>query len=131
MSGHYWHFHPRPSPATHHPPDTEILKTSEIYNITRSSVTHHCRRRSTKSSILQTISHGQMFGGLSKAETRTVLTNPRYLPSIGEQVAQYNKKVFCGTHARDGDLFITACPDKIRLYDTRQERFKLIQEIEV
>ena len=72
-----------------------------------------------------------MFGGLSRAETRTVLTNPRYLPSIGEQVAQYNKKVFCGTHARDGDLFITACPDKIRLYDTRQERFKLIQEIEV
>ena len=62
---------------------------------------------------------------------RSVLTQPRMLPSNGEQVAQYNKKVFCGTHARNGDIFITACPDKIRLYDTRRERFKLIQTIEV
>ena len=50
---------------------------------------------------------------------------------IQSQVANYNKKVFCGTHARDGDLFITACPDKIRLYDTRDQGFSLLQTIEV
>ena len=56
----------------------------------------------------------------------TVLTN-----ILISQLENYNKKVFCGTHARNGDIFITACPDKIRLYDTRKDGFKLLQTIEV
>ena len=40
-SGHYWHFHPRPSPATHHPPDTGALEQAEIAGIVRSSLGRH------------------------------------------------------------------------------------------
>ena len=36
-SGHYWHFHPRPSPATHHPPDTAALEAAEIAEMVRST----------------------------------------------------------------------------------------------
>ena len=42
-SGHYWHFHPRPSPATHHPPDTDTLQASEIFSITSASLDTHAR----------------------------------------------------------------------------------------
>ena len=42
-SGHYWHFHPRPSPATHHPPDTDTLQASEIFSITTAGLDTHTR----------------------------------------------------------------------------------------
>jgi len=63
-------------------------------------------------------------------EQRSILSSPRLLPHSCNTVAHYNKKVFCGSHARGGDLFITACPDKIRLYDTRGQGFRLLQTIE-
>ena len=102
------------------------------------------------------ISDQSVYGYLPIQEQRKVLTCPRLLPNNSHQVllldiklnnfddsqikinvnvflqvAKYNKKVFCGTHARNGDIFITACPDKIRLYDTRKGSFKLANTIEV
>ena len=67
---------------------------------------------------------------MSVRSRRCLNTRPGLLPQHGRKVAQYNKKVFCGRHARDGDAFITACPDRIRVYDTRRERFKLFHTIE-
>ena len=64
------------------------------------------------------------------ADKRCLNTRPGLLPQHSTKVAQYNKKVFCGRHARQGDIFITACPDRIRVYDTRRERFKLFHTIE-
>jgi len=128
-SGHYWHFHPRPSPATHHPPDTGALEQAEIAGIVRSSTGHRPGRRQHRGTFEQ-ILRGPVHGGLSVKEQRSILSSSRLLPHSCETVANYNKKVFCGTHARDGDLFITACPDKIRLYDTRDHGFSLLQTIE-
>ena len=67
------------------------------------------------------------------------------------QVAAFKNKVFCGTYARGGDIFMSACQDRkvtdengiflrdfwnfnglpqIRIYDTSQLGFKLVQTIE-
>ena len=108
IGGHYWHFHPRPSPATHHPPDTNTLQTSEIFSITTNSVGHPMygtrlminwlfnywndfrirnRRRCLKSkSILNMISDQSVYGYLPIQEQRKVLTCPRLLPNNSHQV---------------------------------------------
>ena len=128
-SGHYWHFHPRPSPATHHPPDTNNMREAEISLLT--ARTKHSRLRGLQTrSITQILAERSLRGGLSVASRRCLNTRPGLLPQHGTKVAQYTKKVFCGRHARDGDIFITACPDRIRVYDTRRERFKLFHTIE-
>ncbi|XP_023239273.1 DDB1- and CUL4-associated factor 11-like [Centruroides sculpturatus] len=55
----------------------------------------------------------------------------RLLPNKMIPVEQYPSKAFCGTYARDGELFMTACQDcNIRLYDTRSGHFKLIKTVQ-
>jgi len=124
-----WGFHPRPSPAVQHPPDTSTIKKSDIHTIITNSMGNYSRR--SKECTFGKIMERSIHGGYGKRKMqKQILTSAHLLPHNGVQVAKYNKKVFCGTHARDGQLFITACPDKIRLYDTRFDKFKLLQTIE-
>lgn len=68
-SGHYWHFHPRPSPATHHPPDTAALEAAEVAEMVRSATgqarpgSH--RRRQSRGTVFDRILRGPVHGGLS------------------------------------------------------------------
>ena len=39
-----WGFHPRPSPAVQHPPDTSTIKKSDIHTIITNSMGNHSRR---------------------------------------------------------------------------------------
>jgi len=119
----WWNFQPRPSPATHHPPDTSSIRQCEISLLSG-------RSRQPGKSITSVLAQRSLSGALSTACQQSILSRPSLLPQHGSRVAQYNKKVFCGRHARQGDIFITACPDKIRVYDTTRERFKLFHKIQ-
>ena len=118
----WWNFQPRPSPATHHPPDTSNIRQSEISLLTP--------REKERRSITRVLAGRSLTGSLSQSSRRCLLSRESLLPQHGSRLAQYTKKVFCGLHARQGDIFITACPDRIRVYDTRRERFKLFHTIE-
>ena len=125
----WWNFQPRPSPATHHPPDTETIRQAEISLLTARAKQSALAGQPGRS-ITRVLAERSLRGGLSVRDQRCLNTRPCLLPQHGTKVAQYNKKVFCGRHARQGDIFITACPDRIRVYDTRRERFHLFHTIE-
>ena len=67
-SGHYWHFHPRPSPATHHPPDTAALEAAEIAEMVRGATGQTrpggSRRRQSRGTVFDRILRGPVHGGL-------------------------------------------------------------------
>jgi WD repeat-containing protein 23 len=55
----------------------------------------------------------------------------RVLPNKMNELDRYQGKVFCGTFAKDGDVFLSAAQDYfIRLYDTSNGRFKLNKLVE-
>lgn len=54
----------------------------------------------------------------------------RLLPNLQAATVYYPSKTFCGTFARNGDIFMTACQDcVIRIYDTSQDDFKLLKSV--
>ncbi|GBN16441.1 DDB1- and CUL4-associated factor 11, partial [Araneus ventricosus] len=53
------------------------------------------------------------------------------IPNKKDTLDSYHGKVFCGTFAKDGDVFMSAAQDyNIRLYDTSRGFFKLKKRVE-
>lgn len=125
--GDFWRY--RPAPATPRPtlPDTSVIVDSEITALTNAA----CGLEDKSSDLslpaaLSKRSLGMPFNSMAKRRM-----GGRFLPYVSQIVAQYKNKVFCGTYARDGDLFMTACQDRfVRLYNTEKGNFKLLQSIQ-
>jgi len=123
----FWKY--RPAPATPRPtlPDTSVIVDSEITPLTQ--VALGLGDKSSAWSLPAALSGrslGMPFDSMAKRRM-----GGRILPHVSQIVAQYKNKVFCGTYARDGDLFMTACQDRyVRLYDTEKGKFKLLQSIQ-
>ena len=57
------------------------------------------------------------FGHFTSGAKRQVLS--KILPKTPKIQAEFDAKVFCGSHSKNGDIFMSACQDqKIRLFDT-------------
>ena len=63
--------------------------------------------------------HGHRFGHYTLGAKRQVAAH--LLPKHAYEQADFDAKVFCGSHSKEGDWFMSACQDqKIRLYNTRK-----------
>jgi len=124
----FWQpYRPKLSPAKPQPPDTTELDQSELRLETRSDLAlHTCRAQLPLPRLLHHRALGSRFTGRDRKRL-----GGNTLPHNPHQVAAFKNKVFCGTYARGGDIFMSACQDrKIRIYDTSQMGFKLVQTIE-
>jgi len=125
--GEFWRHRPQPLPPQPQPPDTTNIERAEIKILTQRGLKSDKRRECLHLPTM--IGDRSMFGQFSAREKR--LLYGQLLPHNPRKVAQYKNKVFCGTHARDGDIFMTACQDrKLRIYDSSRENFELKQTIE-
>jgi len=126
-------YKPQPPPPQNHPPDLSRLISSEIYSMTEQASQPTPRGRWGQgrgaANIHHNLLHRGLYGGFSIQERRSLCSS--FLPTNCDMVARYKNKVFCGTYAKDGDIFMTACQDQlIRLYDTRCGRFDLFKTIQ-
>jgi len=126
--GEFWRYQPRPAPNQPQPPDCSAMRTSEITVMTEQSQ-GLCERKPPRPNITLMLADRCINGSFSLRNKR--LISGQILPNNPTKVAQYKSKVFCGTHAKDGEIFMTACQDrKLRIYDCRNEGFKLQETIE-
>ncbi|KAL1432564.1 hypothetical protein MTO96_013312 [Rhipicephalus appendiculatus] len=59
-----------------------------------------------------------------------LLRERELLPNFQADTVYYPSKTFCGTFARNGDIFMTACQDcVIRIYDTSRGDFKQLKSV--
>eukprot|EP00090_Calanus_glacialis_P045668 TRINITY_DN863_c0_g1_i4.p1 TRINITY_DN863_c0_g1~~TRINITY_DN863_c0_g1_i4.p1 ORF type:complete len:527 (-),score=158.04 TRINITY_DN863_c0_g1_i4:73-1653(-) len=125
--GEFLHNQPQPAPSQPQPPDKTALEKAEITTLTQRGI--GLERRQRQPNLASMLTNRSLLGPFSVRDKR--LINGTLLPHNPKKVAQYKNKVFCGTHARDGDIFMTACQDrKLRIYDSSRERFALKQTIE-
>merc|ERR1712096_188662 len=125
--GQSWLYQPQPAPPQPQPPDIREIEKAEIAIHTKQSLGIGSRRGQLK--LPGIIVDRSLCGQFSVRDKRLICSN--LLPHNHTKVAQYKNKVFCGTHTRDGDIFMTACQDrKLRIYDTARHNFKLKQTIE-
>jgi len=125
--GEFWHHQPKPAPAKSRPVDCTALEKSEITTLTKRSLGVEEKKRTSN---IATVLASRSLGGPFSLKDKRLLSG-NILPHNPKKVAKYKNKVFCGTHARDGDIFMTACQDrKLRIYDSSRESFNLKQTIE-
>jgi WD repeat-containing protein 23 len=124
----YWQpFRPRLRPARPEPPDTTELDRSELRLLTAADLGLGTARAALS---LPRLLHHRALGGAFSGRDRRRL-GAATLPHNPAIVASFKNKVFCGTFARGGDIFMSACQDrKIRIYDTSCGGFSLVQTIE-
>jgi len=124
----FWQpYRPKLCPAKPQPPDTAELDQSELRLETCSDLALHTPRAPL--SLPRLLHHRELGSRFSGRDRRRL--GGMMLPHNPRQVAAFKNKVFCGTYARGGDIFMSACQDrKIRIYDTSQMGFKLVQTIE-
>jgi len=122
-----WGYHHRAVPPSPTHPDTTTISTSEITNLTNISVNNlGSNKVRSIPCMLAGRSMGQKFSIKDKARI-----GGQFIPSNPRKVAKYKNKVFCGSYAREGDIFMTACQDqKLRIYDSSRGNFSLKQTIQ-
>ena len=80
-----WGFHPRPSPAVQHPPDTSTIKKSDIHTIITNSMGNYSRR--SRDCTFGKIMERSIHGGYGKRKMqKQILTSAHLLPHNGVQV---------------------------------------------
>eukprot|EP00092_Neocalanus_flemingeri_P036301 GFUD01039523.1.p1 GENE.GFUD01039523.1~~GFUD01039523.1.p1 ORF type:complete len:551 (+),score=151.78 GFUD01039523.1:103-1755(+) len=125
--GEFWRHRPQPAPPQPQPPDISEMEKAEITVLTQRSLVGDSRRG--RPNLAGMIAKRSLCGQFTVRDKRLICG--QLLPHNPKKVAQYKNKVFCGTHARDGDVFMTACQDrKLRIYDSSREKFTLKQTIE-
>ncbi|XP_035212126.1 DDB1- and CUL4-associated factor 11-like isoform X2 [Stegodyphus dumicola] len=125
------------SPVVDRHPDTSRLKGSDLSQVIKlnSGALNDRPANSTSGmnpllSMLRCREVG-MNGRLCFSQGDRCQITQRVLPNKKDMLDRYHGKVFCGTFARDGDVFMSAAQDYcIRLYDTSNGRFKLKRTIE-
>jgi len=112
---------PPPPNIKSNTPDTAKIDMNDISLLTD-------KDDGPKRSIVQTL-RARAAGKCSNVQTRKRLISS-LLPDNGTKLKSFGKKVFCGVHGRDGNIFMSACQDNnIRVYDTSIGDFKLLQKI--
>merc|ERR1719228_62780 len=124
----FWQpYRAKPSPAKAISPDTGEIKQSEINLLTASDLALHSDRAKMS---LPRLMHERTLGRTFSTRDRKRL-GTELIPHNPTKVASFRNKVFCGTYAREGDIFMSACQDRmIRIYDTSKGGFNLVQTIE-
>nr|XP_042908146.1 DDB1- and CUL4-associated factor 11 isoform X2 [Parasteatoda tepidariorum] len=127
---------PRAPPKIDNHPDTSCLKGSDIrQTILLNSGALNDRESSTMGmnsvpSMLKLRETG-MNGRQQFSRGDQCQIYQRVLPNKMNVLDRYEGKVFCGTFARQGDIFISAAQDYIiRLYDTSKGLFNLKRTVE-
>jgi len=123
-----WGYSPQPAKVlqTKTPDVTEIEK-AEISVLTQRSLSSGTKIR--PNNLPRMLADRSLYGKFSLPDKRRICG--QLLPHNPTKVAEYKSKVFCGTHAKDGEIFMTACQDrKIRIYDSSREKFILKKTIE-
>lgn len=124
-------------PSVDQNPDISRIKDSDI----NQSVLLCCGEKNGKSSIYRSEMQPLPYilkmreVGMNKhtnfSQGDKCQINQRVLPNKMSVVDHYRGKVFCGTFAREGEVFMTAGQDYcIRLYDTSDGNFKLMKTVE-
>ncbi|KAL4234099.1 DDB1- and CUL4-associated factor 11 [Mactra antiquata] len=125
-------------PQLHKPP--MVVPEPDVSKIKENDIYEEILLRSGRSSAFDrkhpTVAHmlykRQIGFGCHKtfgAGERRLISTP-YLPNCCTVVARYRQKAFCGTYSVDGNIFLSAAQDQnIRIYDTRDDEFKLLKTI--
>jgi len=124
----FWQpYRPKLCPARPQPSDTTELDQSEL----KLNTSHDLALQTPRANLpLPSLLHRRALGCRFTVRDRRRLGGVT-LPHNSHQVARFQHKVFCGTYAREGDIFMSACQDrKIRIYDTSKGGFNLVQTIE-
>jgi len=124
----FWQpYRPKPCPSKARTPDTSEMDQSEIRFFTASELSLQSDR--AKMSLPRLLHHRNLGQRFSSRDHKRVGTER--LPHNPTKVAAFKNKVFCGTYAREGDIFMSACQDRmIRIFDTSKGNFKLVQTVE-
>uniref|UniRef100_A0A6M2D8I8 Putative wd40 domain ovary overexpressed n=1 Tax=Rhipicephalus microplus TaxID=6941 RepID=A0A6M2D8I8_RHIMP len=114
-------------------PDNSRILKNDLYEIVKkhsgSTSKPHSEQGTSMASLLQGRECGMPFRGIFTIGDKSRMSS-RLLPNLQAATVYYPSKTFCGTFARNGDIFMTACQDcVIRIYDTSQDDFKLLKSV--
>uniref|UniRef100_A0A2R5LNM0 Putative ddb1 and cul4 associated factor 11 n=1 Tax=Ornithodoros turicata TaxID=34597 RepID=A0A2R5LNM0_9ACAR len=116
-------------------PDSTAVQTNDLHNMVKlQSGERNWRRRGPKTRsiahVLQEREFGMPFRNIFSKGDKCRITS-RLLPNQkSPHSLNYMSKSFCGTYARNGDIFMTACQDcVIRVYDSSQGGFREIKSV--
>ncbi|XP_032668188.1 DDB1- and CUL4-associated factor 11-like isoform X3 [Odontomachus brunneus] len=109
-------------------PNTDRLDKHEINFTTKQAceLTNKSSKQNLSiTSMIQKRTIGPAFNTVDKC-----WINNNYLPNRFDVINQYNSKIFCGSHSKDGRLFLTASQDRLlRVFHTYDDRFFLCKII--
>jgi len=111
----------RKQPIRNYQPDTSKMNANDIRLLTE-----HQPQFSPDKSVCRALQQRSI--GRQKKKR---LTN-NMIPTQRTTLEKFRNKVFCGVYGRDGDIFVSACQDRmIRIYDTRGgNNFRLLQNFQ-
>lgn len=114
-------------------PDNSRILKNDLYEIVKkhsgSTSKPQSEQGTSMASLLQGRECGMPFRGIFTIGDKSRMSS-RLLPNLQAATVYYPSKTFCGTFARNGDIFMTACQDcVIRIYDTSQDDFKLLKSV--
>ncbi|XP_054719649.1 DDB1- and CUL4-associated factor 11-like [Uloborus diversus] len=128
----------RTPPKVDRNPDTSRLKDSDLSQAIKLSsgalndkYTNSECKMNPLPSMLRAVKKLAMNGRGKFSQGDRCQIIKRVLPNKMNMLDRYHGKVFCGTFAKDGDVFMSAAQDYcIRLYDTSKGRFNLKRTVE-
>ncbi|XP_077502674.1 DDB1- and CUL4-associated factor 11 isoform X3 [Amblyomma americanum] len=108
-------------------PDNSRILKNDLYTIVNQQSGSKNRGKpeqgTSMASLLQQRECGMPFRGIFTRGDKCRMSS-RFLPNVTAGTLFYPSKTFCGTFARNGDIFMTACQDcVIRIYDTSHGDF--------
>lgn len=114
-------------------PDNSRILKNDLYEIVKHESGNSKNPKSDQSTsvaaLLRQRECGMPFRGIFTRADRCRMSS-RFLPNYQAGLVYYPGKAFCGTFARNGDIFMTACQDcVIRIYDTSKGDFKQFKSV--
>lgn len=114
-------------------PDNSRILKNDLYGIVKQQSGSNSYARpevgNSMAALLRERECGMPFRGIFTRGDKCRISS-RLLPNVKVDTQHYPSKAFCGTFARNGDIFMTACQDSvIRIYDTSQGDFKEFKSV--